>query len=79
MPASCVKEKLRKFCWELDGEKYRIGNVCLFIENKDYSYRYAWMTFSGQQKLSSMRKKLMKSVDLGEPTSFLDHVYLGCT
>ena len=22
---------------------------------------------------------LMKDVDLGEPTSFLDHVYLGCT
>ena len=21
----------------------------------------------------------MKDVDLGEPTSFLDHVYLGCT
>ena len=26
-----------------------------------------------------MWKKLMKLVDLGEPTSFLDHVYLGCT
>ena len=25
------------------------------------------------------RKKLMKWVDLGEPTSSLDHVYLGCT
>ena len=25
------------------------------------------------------RKKLMKLVDFGEPTSFLDHVYLGCT
>ena len=24
-------------------------------------------------------KILMKNVDLGEPTSFLDHVYLGCT
>ena len=26
-----------------------------------------------------MRKKLMKNVDLDEPPSFLDHVYLGCT
>ena len=26
-----------------------------------------------------MRKVLNKEVDLGEPTSFLDHVYLGCT
>ena len=24
-------------------------------------------------------KILMKDVDLGEPTSFLDHVFLGCT
>ena len=24
-------------------------------------------------------KILMKGVDLGEPTSFLDHVYFGCT
>ena len=26
-----------------------------------------------------MWKVLVKEVDLGEPTSFLDHVYLGCT
>ena len=26
-----------------------------------------------------MWKVLTKEVDLGEPTSFLDHVYLGCT
>ena len=25
-------------------EKYRIGNVCSFTENKDYSNRYMWMT-----------------------------------
>ena len=31
------------------------------------------------QNLNTMRQKLMKFVDLGEPTSFLDHVYLGCT
>ena len=24
-------------------------------------------------------RKLMQHVDLGEPTSFLDHVHLGCT
>ena len=26
-----------------------------------------------------MRKKLLKNVDLEVPTSFLDHVYQGCT
>ena len=31
------------------------------------------------QNLDPMRKVLNKEVDLGEPTSFLDHVYLGCT
>ena len=30
-----------------------------------------------KQNLSPVWKKLMKLVDLAEPTSFLDHVYLG--
>ena len=32
-----------------------------------------------KQNLAPMWKKLMKDVDFEEPTSFLDHVYLGCT
>ena len=32
-----------------------------------------------KQNLDPMWKVLNKEVDLGEPTSFLDHVYLGCT
>ena len=32
-----------------------------------------------KQNLSPMWKKWMKPVDLGEPTSFPDYVYLGCT
>ena len=31
-----------------------------------------------KHNLSLMSNKLMKLVDLGEPTSFLDHVYVGC-
>ena len=31
-----------------------------------------------KQNLDPMWKVLNKEVDLGEPTSFLDHVYLGC-
>ena len=31
------------------------------------------------ENLGPTWKILMKDVDLGEPTSFLDHVYLGCT
>ena len=32
-----------------------------------------------KQNIVPLWKVLMKDVDLGEPTSFLDHVYLGCT
>ena len=32
-----------------------------------------------KQNLKSMCKKFMKLVELGEPTPFLDHVYLGCS
>ena len=32
-----------------------------------------------KQNINPMWKVLNKEVDLGEPTSCLDHVYLGCT
>ena len=32
-----------------------------------------------KQNINPMWKVLNKEVDLGEPTSFLDHVHLGCT
>ena len=32
-----------------------------------------------KQNINPTWKILMKDVDLGEPTSFIDHVYLGCT
>ena len=32
-----------------------------------------------KQNINPTWKFLMKDVDLGEPTSFFDHVYLGCT
>ena len=31
-----------------------------------------------KQNIDPMWKVLVKEIDLGEPTSFLDHVYLGC-
>ena len=67
---------------ELGWEKYQIGNVCLFIENKDcfLSVYVDDIKMTGKkQNMASMWKKWMKNVDLDEPTSFLDHVYLGCT
>ena len=32
-----------------------------------------------KQNINPMWKELNKEVDLGEPTSFLNHVFLGCT
>ena len=32
-----------------------------------------------KQNISPTWQTMMKDVDLGEPTSLLDHVYLGCT
>ena len=39
-----LNDSWRKFCWNLDGKKYRTGNVYLFIKNKDYSCPETWMT-----------------------------------
>ena len=40
-----------------------------------------WMTSNWleKQNINPMWKVLNKEVDLGESTSFFDHVYLGCT
>ena len=43
-PLSGLKDNLRKFYRDLDGKKYRTGNVFLCTGNKDCSYRYTWMT-----------------------------------
>ena len=64
----------------MDGRKFQIGNVSLFIVRKDYSYLCMWMTsnwLGKKHNIDPMWKVLNKEVDLGEPTSFLDHVYLG--
>ena len=63
------------------GRKFQNGNVSLYIVKKDYSYLYVDdINLAGKkQNLDPMWKLLNKEVDLGEPTSFLDHVYLWCT
>ena len=68
-----------KYGWE------KIPNLeCLFVnrERKDYSYLCMW-TISNwlerKQNIGPTWKILMKDFDLGEPTSSLNHVYLGCT
>ena len=64
------------------GRKFQIGNVSLFIVKKGLilSVSVDEVKLTGKkQNVDPMWKLLNKEVDLGEPTSFLDHVYLGCT
>ena len=34
---SSGEDSSSKSCWKLDPKRYRVGNVCLFIKNKDCS------------------------------------------
>ena len=64
------------------GRKFQIVNVSLYIVKKDsfLSVYVDDINLAGKkQNLDPMWNVLNKEVDLGGPTSFLDHVYLGCT
>ena len=57
---------------------------CLFVHREKGLFSSVYVDdlkkLAGKkQNLDPMWKVLNKEVDLGEPTSFLDHVYLGCT
>ena len=56
---------------------------CLFVHREKALFLSVYVDdikLTGKkQNLDPMWKLLNKAVDLGEPTSFLDHVYLGCT
>ena len=76
------KGNLRKSYWNMALKKFQIGNVSLFIVKKGLflSVYVDDIKLAGKkQNLDPMWKVLNKELDLGEPTSFLDHVYLGCT
>ena len=77
--------------WERQFEKIllkhgleKIPNLeCLFVHREKgllLSVYVDDIKLAGKkQNLNPMWKLLNKEVDLGEPTSFLDHVHLGCT
>ena len=56
---------------------------CLFVHREKGLFLSVYVDdikLAGKkQNLDPMWKVLNKEVDLGEPTSFLDHAYLGCT
>ena len=64
------------------GRKFHIGNVFSYNREKGLflSVHVDDIKLAGKtQNINPMWKVLNKEVDLGEPRSFLDHVYLGCT
>ena len=56
---------------------------CLFVHRKQRLFLSVYVdgikVAGKKQTMAPMWKKWTNNVDLGEPTSFLDHVYLGCT
>ena len=67
-----------KYGWE------KVSNwECLFVNREQGFLSSVYMDdikLAGKkQNINPMWKDIKKEVDLGKPTSFLDHVYLGCT
>ena len=56
---------------------------CLFVHREKGLFSSVYVDdiklAAKKQNLDPVWKVFNKEVDLGEPTSFLDHVYLGCT
>ena len=68
---------------ELGWEKIPELWECMFVHRQQGLFLSEYvddMKIVGRkQYMAPMEKKLMEHVDFDEPTSFLDHVYLGCT
>ena len=69
---------LLKYGWE------KVSNWdCLFVHREKGLFLFVYVddikSAAEKQNIDPMWKLLNKEVDLGEPTSFLDRVYLGCT
>ena len=87
----CMVHSLAGLLWERQFEKNllkhgweKVSNwKCLFVHREKGLFLSVYVddiNLAGKkQNLDPMWKVLNKEVDLGEPTSFLDHVYLGCT
>ena len=76
-PEWCGKDNSRKFLLKLGWE--RVPNCeCMFVHRKQGLF-LSVHDIRKKQNMAPMWKKLMKDVDLEEPTSFLDHVCLVCT
>ena len=76
------KGNLRKSYWSTVGRRFPIENAYSFTVKKGLflSVYVDDIKLAGKkQNIDPMWKVLNKEVDLGEPTSFLDHVYQVCS
>ena len=75
------KGNLRKSYWSMLGESSKLGmSLCTSWKRIVLICVCEWHTIGWKDtNIHPMWKELMKEIDLGEPTSFLDHVHLGCT
>ena len=62
-------------------KKFQIANGFSYTVRRDYSHLCMRMTSNWleRNKINPFWKVINKEFDLGRPTSFLDHVYLGCS
>ena len=78
-----MKGNFRKSYCSIAGRKFQIGNVSFFVHREKGLFLSVYVDdikLAGKkQNLDPMWKLLNTEVDLGEPRSFFDHVYLGCT
>ena len=66
------EDNSKTFYWNLDGEKYQIRNVCLFIENKHYSCRF----FFGSQTFVSISWICKKQTSVSHSSTEAENISL---
>ena len=78
----CGKDHLKRVLLGLGWKKVPDWDLPFFVHRKKCLFRSVYvddMKMAGRKQNFATWTKRMKLVDLGEPTSLLDHVYLGCT
>ena len=74
------KDSSKKLYWNLEVKKYQIGNVCssktmIILIGIRGRHKNGWK----KQNMAPMWNVMDETCGSWWPTSFLDHVYLGCT
>ena len=76
------KGNLRKSYWSTFGKKFLTGNAYPYTVKKGYYYPFVWTISNWQVRQKTQNrfgKFSWKTLTWENQTSFLDHLYLGCT